>query len=290
MLRYYEHISYAFDNATHLAGMAMTPGMPYLNHSESRKRFFVTYGHLHENLQRADKLRGFPPEIRKGKYPKNSKYDEFLRTWPRNPGTTFGLDIVADSALEAAYTIVVRIEGAILSAQERAMGRGQGNQFDDLSIDDARVGSWLSGVFTDEIRRLLGLPDSIQILMGHPDRWTLQELNRDSSALISKLCGEKYVFLKAMSSRSKIISESMPDKDEYVTLIKFMERHCNYYKGIDYKARRDAIYKAEKKGIIKLPISVTARTERKAIRFAVSKLRLVWGTISKHVDIPSLKA
>jgi hypothetical protein len=274
VLRYYEHVSWAFDNARILTGMAIAK-VQYLYNSDVRKQFFIRYGHLHENLQRARELRGPEPKIEKGKI-LNLQYNEFLSAWPRNPGITLGFSIVENSALEAAYCLVGRIEGAILSAQDKT---GQGDKFDSISIDDTRVGSWLTGLFTDQIRRLLGLSDSIQILRGNADRYRDEKLNLDAGVLRSKLDAEKEDFVKAK-----------PDVDEYVTIVEFMKRHCIEYKGIDYIGRKEAIYEAEKKGIIKLPKSVNPRIERKARKFAASSLRFAWGEIQKHVHVPPLKA
>lgn len=199
VIQYCEHILYAFDKVRIFADLITAfMKLQYSTDSKLRKDFFIAYEILRENLRRARELRGPEPEIKKGKYPKDSKYDKFLSTWPQNPGTIFGFGIIGGSALEAAYTIAQRIEGSILSAQEQAMGRGQGGQFDSLKIDDIRIGSWLSGVFTDEIRRALGLPDSAQILINQINNWTISELNSklnmDIVSLEYKLIAERNIF------------------------------------------------------------------------------------------------
>jgi hypothetical protein len=75
---------------------------------------------------------------------------------------------------------------------------------------------------------------------------------------------------------------------ESVTLIEFMDRYCQLYKGIDLKSRRDALYKAAKKKTIKLPKKVRQAITGKAHFYYADDLRKKWSDLSKQVSLPSL--
>ena len=85
-------------------------------------------------------------------------------------------------------------------------------------------------------------------------------------------------------------TKTEPEQREVITLIEFMDHHCQLYKGIVLRARRDALYEADKRRRIKLPKTARPYARGRANVYYADDLHKRWGKFSQQVNLPSLQS
>jgi hypothetical protein len=76
--------------------------------------------------------------------------------------------------------------------------------------------------------------------------------------------------------------------DGNVTLKQFMELYCNLHKNSDLISRREAIYKAVKRELIKLPRPTRRPIRGKSNVYNAGHLKAKWNEFSRQVELPPL--
>jgi hypothetical protein len=77
---------------------------------------------------------------------------------------------------------------------------------------------------------------------------------------------------------------------EIVSLDDFMQRHCQLYKGIDLKSRKQALYKAHKAGTITLPRPARRHAQGKSNVYYADELIAKWSEFSRQLSLPLLQS
>lgn len=132
-----------------------------------------------------------------------------------------------------------------------------------------------------------------------PDPGKLLALENQRDSLFNREC----VFYHA---QEKQLTQELNDKqttsgrkkegkpkshpDAIVSLVEFMKQQCKPYTGIDYKARRDALYKAHSRGTIKLPKPARRPAKGRAHVYHASKLHKNWREFSRQIPLPPLQS